>query len=81
MERNLVPVHRNAVLAQLKRGEEWSGYMAPDKVGKHSIIGGWALGSKVAVRSVEDLYRHINAFAYHNCNYELGYRVKLWQLG
>jgi hypothetical protein len=71
-------INKHAVMAQLRKGKNWSGYMAPSNVIDH-ICNGWHIGYKIDVDSIEKLEDYISNYAVRNCNSELGNRVVLWQ--
>ena len=73
-------VHKNTVKAKIRKTGKWSGYIAPNKASPYHIVGGWHLGMKISVASEKELEDTLRDFEYYNCNYELGYRVKFWEI-
>lgn len=74
-------IHKATVKAMLRKGQKWEGYIAPSNVSYFHIKGGWHLGHRVTVSTVEELERYMREFAFYNCNSELGNRVVCWEEG
>lgn len=74
----LEPIHKNKVIAMLKNGQPFVGYIAPSNVNSYHIDKGFGIGMRVKFTSVEELEKTVRNFAYYNCNAELGHRVRFW---
>jgi ribosomal protein L5 len=72
------PVHKATVKAAIRNQGTWTGYIAPNKVSAFHITGGWHIGCKITVTTLEELEDVVDNFSYYNCNSELGQRVRFW---
>ena len=67
------------VKAAIRRQGVWRGYLVPCRVAPCHIRAGWCLGAHVTFDSLADLAVQVNAYAYYNCNAELGRYVAFYQ--
>lgn len=79
MAKILQPVHKNTIIAELKKGKTFVGWIAPAKVSASHVNGGWHIGMPVTWDSVDEMENTISVFKAYNCNPELGQRVRMWR--
>lgn len=78
MSKRLSPIHKSRVKAMLRKGESFTGFIAPSNVNQFHINDGWHIGMSVTFTTIEDMETTIRDFAYYNCNSELGQHVRFW---
>ena len=75
-------VHKNTIKARLRRGETWTGYLAPSKVSAYHVNHGWHIGILYGdISTLTELEEVTNEYAYYNCSAELGWDVRYWEKG
>jgi hypothetical protein len=62
----------------IKDKGQWSGWIAQSNVNSFHITGGWRLGLRVTVHSIEELNKTVDHFLAYNNDAELGRRARYW---
>lgn len=75
----LRPVNKNTVKAELRRGIPFIGYIAPNRVSRQHVNGGWHIGANVEFDTIETMEATLKLYAFYNCNAELGRTVRFWR--
>lgn len=71
-------INKHTVMAQLRRGQSWSGYVVGNNVIAYHIRGGWYMGYPVTVSTIEELNTCIQAYEINSSTEYCRYAV-LWE--
>lgn len=88
------PINKATLLKKVRQSGSWEGYICPNKANPY-FQGGSLFSIKIELAGMHDrpskfvvttngqradLDRYLNEFRYYNCNAELGYTVKFWEI-